>query len=887
MRIALGVAAACLSIGLSLASDVEASIKRHTDIPAQGLGPALRSLAKDHGFQIVYASKDVSDLRTSGAVGELTITEALAQILMGTGLTYRYLDDKTITVAPLSVSRETEAPVHGTSGSSSTQSDGGSAHEDKGFWNRLRLAQSAISGTSADAAQEQSKASQSSGEASPSGIQEVVVTATKRQENIRDVPMSIAVIGNQEIEHRGLTELDDYLRTMPAVSYLEQGVGRNTVVIRGISISPQTEGFSSGQTVGTYFGEVPLSGLRMSATDIKLVDIDRVEVLRGPQGTLYGAGSLSGAIRNIPMAPDLQELGGKVDVGYSVTSREGGDNSRVTGVLNIPLAKDTLALRIVGYRFDDSGYVANVAGSDPAFVARAASFGAANLAVNQNEVGDSNYTGGRIQMLWKPTENFSATFMYLAQDLEQDGLPEVQLARGTYQQARLQMGDVVGGGSELLSEDTRVGNVVLEYKFPWATLSSSSSYTTQDFVRNYDIGVFFGNVPIPQHTDQDATAFNQEIRLVSNLSGPMQFIAGLYYEDIKDESGALTYYGGASGLNPFPGTVLFNSDIDTNLKQKALFGEVSYTFAERLTLTGGVRVFDYDRDVRSSLAGALAGAGSATEVRMDERSQSYKLNLAYKPSADALIYALWSQGFRLGKPGAQSAAPPSCDTNGDGFIDGLSGVSARRTPDINSDLLENTEVGGKLGLLDNRLALSAAVYDVRWTDLPITVIPACGFSVVLNAGRAKVRGVEMESALRVSDDLVINVAGSYLRAELDGDTPSIGADGDRLPGSPKYQYNAGVQYSFNAAAIPMFVRADYAFVGGYYNNVKQTGFEAGDYAQLDLRIGAAIRAFDVSVFGENLTDADNLTWVNTSIVQDGRAYRLRPRTVGVQFGYHF
>ena len=195
---------------------------------------------------------------------------------------------------------------------------------------------------------------------------------------------------------RNLVGMGDYLNSLPGVSVLDQGPGFNSVIIRGLAADPQNEGADSSPVSGVYFGETAISGFGVAgnSADIKLVDMERVEVLKGPQGTLYGAGAMGGVVRNIPAAPDLNEVQGSLHFGYSNTAEEGGDNNSIKGVVNIPLIEDVLAIRAVAYQFENSGYYKNVAASDPLTAASATAFSA--VAVNRDDVGSDEVVGGRI-----------------------------------------------------------------------------------------------------------------------------------------------------------------------------------------------------------------------------------------------------------------------------------------------------------------------------------------------------------------------------------------------------------------------------------------------------------------------------------------------------------
>ena len=234
-------------------------------------------------------------------------------------------------------------------------------------------------------------------------LEEVVVTATKRETSLQDTAMSISAIGGETIDKRNLVGMEDYLPFIPGVSMQDRGTGQNDIVVRGISAGDQQEG---NPATGIYFGETPVTGLSnptnfqgAGSADIKLVDIERVEVLKGPQGTLYGAGSMGGTVRIIPNRPDLSELGGKVAASFSQTGEEGGDNTMVQGVINLPLIEDQLAVRAVVYQFDNDGYIDNIANSyqsESALIAQRISEG--GVAVDR-KVGGQESTGYRLSAL--------------------------------------------------------------------------------------------------------------------------------------------------------------------------------------------------------------------------------------------------------------------------------------------------------------------------------------------------------------------------------------------------------------------------------------------------------------------------------------------------------
>src|SRR6185437_11063489 len=304
-------------------------------------------------------------------------------------------------------------------------------------------------------------------------IQEVTVTATKRRERVQDVAMSIGVLTVDDINRRALVNSEDYLRGMPGVNQTTDFLGQS-IVIRGLETSPAGQNSFAGTTIATYFGESPTTstaGLAGStAIDIKLVDVERVEVLRGPQGTAFGSSALGGVVRTIPMAPKLGQLQGNLGTSYSVTGGRGGANYMVQGVLNIPVT-DKVAVRAVGYRFSDSGFYRNVAGSNLATQAAAGAFGASLFAVDKNDIGATRTTGARISALVQPNDDLKITLSYLTQTTELDGTPLADLPG--YDQNFLQVApSQEQRGQTAGAADTHINltNALVEQNLGWANL---------------------------------------------------------------------------------------------------------------------------------------------------------------------------------------------------------------------------------------------------------------------------------------------------------------------------------------------------------------------------------------------------------------------------------
>jgi iron complex outermembrane recepter protein len=741
----------------------------------------------------------------------------------------------------------------------------------------------------------------------PHGLEEVIVTAQKRSENIRDVPLSITAITGDDIVRRGLMNTADSLRGVPGISPVEIHKS-GSVIIRGMETVNADQNFGAGPTTATYFGETPTTstaGLQGgSAVDIALVDIERIEALRGPQGTAFGNSSLGGAVRTIPAAPNFEGFAGKVAAQYSATAGTGGDNYSVQGVVNLPIVADKLALRAVAYRNNDSGYYRNRAASDTAF--RAASitpYGTEAFAFDTDGVGDYRSVGGRVAALFQATDNLSFKLSYLNQENETDGFMAAS-ANGTgFDQTILQVAPehVIRGQKEGVTDSSiEITNLTAEYDLGRASVLATYSYTQSDYISAYPLGTFsIFPRPVSSLVGSDHSEHVAEIRFVTNLDGAWNFLFGLYGEDLKDEAPQHHRWFGTPTSNNLDPLGVFDPDrrnvgdrVDTReLEQRAAFGEVQWEFVKDVTLTAGVRAYEYKRHHQVEANGAFYGVSGIHEnVDTKVSDENFRANVSYRPSDEALVYAGWSQGFRLGR--AQGGLASVCDANGDGIADAI-GVPLADTRRVDSDSVDSFEIGGKFTLLDRRLTIDAAAFHMDWSDIPFRVsgggaAVGCPFTFFTNVGDAISDGVEVQTQFRITDAWRANAGGSWTDARLADDVTRLGLNlrkDSRLPGSPKFNANLGLEYAFQVAGYDAFVRADSAYVGKLYGDLLSSPTTtAGDYVRVDASVRVELRSWYADLFARNLTNEDAFT---NRIGGFPNAVRMRPRTIGLQLGYTF
>ena len=861
------------AVGYSLYSHADNGVDKRVysiNVYASNAADALNALAFQTGAVMLFPYREAKTRQANSVVGDYTIQEAITLMLKDSGLSGSLTSDGAIKI-----------------------SDSGSQHLNKSDGGRVmnskkNLLASTIAFFVGVGGVQGVLAQEDVGVENRSAIDEIIVTASKRETSLQDTAMSISALTGDTIDKRGLVGMGDYLSSIPGVTVLDQGAGQNSIIIRGLSGDPQTE----PSAAGSYFGETSVSELGgysffggAGNADIKLVDIERVEVLRGPQGTLYGSGSMGGTVRIIPVAPNLEKIEGKVATRLSQTGEEGGDNTMLQGVLNVPLIEDTLAVRAVVYQFENSGYVKNVAASQPVAGSAVTTGSFGGIAQDRDDVGNDSYTGVRLSALWRPIDRLDITLSYLQQEIEQDGAPEVELAlAGDYDQRRFNTG-VSGSNYEFLNNEIDITNLVIEYDLGWATITNSSSLLNYDYEGEQDLTQLYtafaaflpgdlANKPLYSKRGVYSDNTTNELRLVSQLEGPFQISAGLYYEDIDRGREDAILWGGNPDLNLGPIEIIDKGLRITSIKQKAVFGEILYNLTDQLTATFGARYFDYSKVENALISISFDNPVPSEPLTIDETGQTLKVNLSYQVNDNIMVYGDWSEGFRLGRGQANN---PICNAAGS------------PNKDIESDTSENFELGLKSSFADNRITFNASVYQVDWEGIPVLTRPTDTCTQFVNAGEAKSEGVELELQTHLTENLKFDLSASYNEAKLGANSESIGAEGDNLPGSADVTTTLGLQYDFTLQGLDSFTRMDYTYLGEYYSNVKEIGTPAGNYGQLNLKAGFVYKQVAVDLFVNNATDNDGLSWVSSLQSQFGltTANRIRPRTIGINASYQF
>ncbi len=775
--------------------------------------------------------------------------------------------------------------------------------------------------------------------AQDTALEEMTVTATRRAESIQDIPINIAALSGANIEEQGLQDLTQLAQWVPGLSVIDQGArGSNALIVRGLSTdvlsASEANGNGSSSTVATYLGEIPVF------VDLKLNDMERVEVLLGPQGTLYGAGTLAGAVRYIPKKPELDEYSTQLRGDLSSNS-ESDDLSSDFGVtVNLPMG-DMFALRAnVDYR-DEAGFIdynflvreGGVSNPEPDFS------DPADVAANLTSKEDANYEetlSARVSLLWQPLDNVSAILSYHLQDQDIGG-------RQINHQAAFNTGEYEAAHRYLEYNDRKNELYSLEITadLGFAILTSATGYSefTETGQRDQtdlllDILPSYGDFPAFSAftlEEQEEERINQEVRLVSNSDSKLSWIGGLFYNsyDIFDSSkefapGLDDFFGVDAQIipDPFSGSdelVTIDEPLEffaagpTELEEFAVFGEIGYQFTDEWQVTVGGRYFDYELLSGGFTQFPLFPSINApyTENQVSDSGSLFKFNTSYDASDDVTVYLTVSEGYRIGGVNRFPVCTPeqiAVNSDDDPDNNTQAGCIFADQELIEPDRTTNHEIGIKSTLADGRLTLNAAVFQVDWEDIQVGgFTPFSSENITINGGKAESKGLEMSFNGLITDDFSVRGSFSYTQAELTEDAEGLvdGEDafaGDRLSGAPETQASVFGRYDIPMDSFDLTLNYGIS----HYGDVLTRVGERADGEALDsftLHNVSAVFSKDqwsIRAYIDNLTDEYYETGVrstasNVGTTANANDFTIRryfknvgtPRVIGVSFTYDF
>jgi outer membrane receptor protein involved in Fe transport len=718
-------------------------------------------------------------------------------------------------------------------------------------------------------------------------IEEVIVTALKRETTLDATPLAVTAISSELLEELGARDFNAYFQKAPGLVAQDSGSGRKRYVIRGVN--NQGSGLTQA-TVAQYLDEVPITDNFNQQPDPYLVDIERVEILRGPQGTLFGARSMSGTVRTITRKPNLERFEAKGTAILSWT-KYGGRNENLEAIVNAPLS-DTLAVRASAFYADEEGYIDNdFAGGTFRPVPSQLPPGVVNPApitldpVREENFTDVAYSGARGAVRLQPSDTLTLDVTSMVQKGEVGGAPSYDPTATGNERKGLVTAVVGNSGND---DKLWISSITANYEMDWATATAVAAYTDRNnFVLSaaQAAGALFGGGPgstVTFGADTESWAF--EARLASPDVGAWQWITGLYVFS-QDRNGRLVDFVG------FGNFTVQNVNFVNASDEYALFGELSYAPTDALTLTVGARSSDYKNTLHRFFivpppnSRFAANTADPNPPRFDEKSTTLKFEANYDFSDDALVYVMAAQGFRPGgfnPNAAEFAAVPD---------------------DYDSDSIWSYEIGAKSTWLERRLSARGALYRIDWDDIQGEGFTPNPFgpgqvSYTTNISNARIVGLELETQARLTDELSLDAnLNHFFQSELLEPAPAqpgglMPQAGDKLPFNPEWSFNIGLDYRRAITAdLDGSLRIDWSHTGdritgfrpftaagapfnGYYD------FKA--YDTVNVRAGVSSGPWRVQAFINNLMDARPVTQQrNFAPLPVVLRNTIKPRTIGL------
>ncbi|MET0659658.1 MAG: TonB-dependent receptor [Steroidobacteraceae bacterium] len=766
----------------------------------------------------------------------------------------------------------------------------------------------------------------------PRAEEEVIVTATRRAESIQDVPLNIAAVSGEVIQEQGISDLAEVSRTVPGLFVVDQGArSANQIIVRGLNANSvgatEALGNSGGGTVATYVGEIPLY------LDLKPDDIERIEVLMGPQGTLYGAGTLGGAIRYIPRRPEFNASSVEVRArGYTLSKSDGlGSDVGFTG--NLPL-NDQLAFRATLNYLDDPGFI------DYDYLVREPGVSNpqptpadvdANLRRHKDQ-DDEQTLSGRAALRYAPMEGLDVNLTYYYQNQDVGGRSADQhIPYGIDKYVfAMRYPEPSERKNQLLALE-----LTADLGFAELTSATGASRYREHGSRDqtdllislaYSYEAFPSFSAFTRERQKDET-FTQEFRLVSKTEGRFDWIAGAYYNELKRraESREFTPLYAEYLSSDRPDALEYIEVGKTRREEMALYGEIKFHITDQWQVTAGGRWYDYDLKTKNAfdtpLFNTVFDGQPADAINLNFRPGGqkddgtlFKFNTSYDVTDDVMVYATISEGYRIGNSNGLAPCP----------VNGPQPCAQPDELEYTPDETTNYEIGARTEWLDGRLVLNGSIYYIDWKDPQLIGVTDVGqATITINGKGAETKGFELSFASQLTDRLSLRGSFAYTKAELTADAPGLlaiynddgfgagnrvpvdGQKGDRLPGSPEQQGSLWLTY-----AMPLTSGFDLGLdygVAAQGDVLTRTGGRAGadklggfavHYASVALKADA----WTVALYAENLFDKyaatgvrSNRSWLKTVTNENGdpvanRSYYrdiLRPREVGLRFTYDF
>jgi iron complex outermembrane recepter protein len=862
MRTVVAAAVISLSVvAIATAEPAAAAMRKPIDIPAGSLGLALQNLARAEDIHVIFVSEDVAGILSPRLTGSLTADEALARLLSGTKLTYKHLGTNTVTVIPTAA---VQPPT--TSGNAAGSNDG-EAGQAKSLGERFRVAQADQGGGVASTPVGGRSSTAQDGSSGIGGLEEIVVTAQKRNERLQDVPVPVTSINTQSLVDSNQLRLQDYYSQIPGLSVTPADTrGAPVLAIRGV-----TTGGSLNPTVGITVDDIPYGssvnlGGGFAAPDLDPSDLARIEVLRGPQGTLYGASSIGGLLKYVTVDPTTDGLRGHVQVGTNRISHSNDLGYDASAAVNVPLST-TFAVRVSGFTRQDHGYIDNVL-------------------TGERGINTLDSRGGRLSALWRPSDAFSLKLSALFQHAAAEGASEVDLGLGDLNQSRVR-------GSGGFDRKIQAYSAVLKAKFGTLEVAALSGYSlnrggdSQDFTSVYGAAVtdpLFQVPGTPTSESYQTRKFTQEVRVSAPLGSQFEGLVGVFYthetsHNVQDIFAADPFTGIRVGQ-------LVNDDVPSRYEEYAGFADLTWHPTDRFDIQIGGRESQNRQKYRETLTGPLyplfypqlTSPVVNPEIDTQDNSFTYLLTPRFKVSADLMVYARLASGYRPGGPNQTSTlfnAPPS----------------------YRPDRTNNYEIGVKGNVLDQLLSFDASLYYITWKDIQLTFVDPTTFAgYFVNASRARSQGIELSTQARPAHGLTIaawvtwNDATLTRALPMGGDGSPVGAPGSRLPNTSRFSGNLSIQQDFPVAGnVTGYIQGVLSYVGdrvGVFTGTPDRQGFAG-YAKTDVRAGLKDDEWTLNLYVTNATDRRGVLTGGLGTVNPAAFTYIQPRAIGLSVDRHF
>ncbi|MGH8251237.1 MAG: TonB-dependent receptor [Steroidobacteraceae bacterium] len=713
------------------------------------------------------------------------------------------------------------------------------------------------------------------------GLETVVVTARKREETLLDIPQEIQAISQEQLEKANLNNIDDFSRFVPSLSYNAVTPGRGAIYFRGVA--DDSSSFIADASSAIYLDEQPLTQSALQP-EVRLVDIQRIEALPGPQGTLYGSSSQSGTLRYITNKPDVSGFETNVSLdGHSV--QDGDQGYEVTGVLNAPVS-DSVAIRVVGFSARDAGFIDNVFGE---------SLGGTfdNAAFVDKDINAIEYAGGRAALRWTPNDTWTVDAGVVYQTMDANSYTEDNVLRTGRELAVVRFLD------ESRSDEWTQLALTLQADFGWAQFTSASSYFTRDIAYhqdNTDYTFYLSNgaganyaiydlgpdpVGLGWRDGPGVDRVAQEFRLQGSTE-KMTWLAGLFYEHVDDGFNFFSriedyeespgFAARAANYDLEPGTTdnaFYHAKNDQVTEQYAAFGEVGYSPNDRWTFTAGLRWFDHTRERDYFTQQPNGNASSVLETAVNSTSDiTRKLSLQYNIGDNAMAYALFSDGFRAGgrnvvRPGALLPA------------------------DYDPDFLDNYELGFKSRWSGGKYNFNLTAFRMEWNDYQVEAVdPGPLFAVmVVNVGDAEIEGFSADFTAYLWDSLDFGINLQMLDPKTTSANPLVGTEScARLPFSSREKGALWLEYTWprEFAGGHLYGRVQYSYTGNSLNGIDDTAALQPSYEIADFKIGFEAGDWELYAYVDNLTNERAILFDQQS-APPGTISINWPRTWGLGF----